>query len=62
MDDPQNALDALAVAYAEAGDFANAVKWENQYIEAPHLTAIDSTNAKGRLKLFQHQKAYHEEK
>jgi len=58
----QLSLDTMAVAYAEAGDFINAMKWENKYLESPNLKARDSVDAKARLILFEHKNAYHEEK
>jgi tetratricopeptide (TPR) repeat protein len=55
-------LDTLAAAYAEAGDFDNAVKWENQCLQAPNLTDAIATDAKTRLALYQSHKPYHESK
>ena len=46
-------LDTLAVAYAEAGDFTNAIKWEDKSLE------LSPTNErKGRLELFWSNKPY----
>jgi tetratricopeptide (TPR) repeat protein len=54
-------IDTLAVACAEAGDFSEAVKWENKYLEfSPPKEAADS--ARRRLSLFALKKPYHEGK
>ena len=56
-----NFLDTLAAAYAEAGKFDEAVKWETKAIEHPEAfdqAAFEEMQA--RLKLFQAGKPYHE--
>jgi tetratricopeptide (TPR) repeat protein len=57
-------LDTLAAAYAEGGDFDNAVKWENKYLESnPPNNAYDTPEkARQRLSLYLQKKPYHEEK
>ncbi len=50
------------LAYAEAGDFDNAVKWENQYLATPDLNAKATAEAKSRLALYQAHQPYHETK
>jgi len=52
-------LDTLAAAYAETGDFPNAVKWAEKAIE------LAPKEIKGELRshldLFKAHKPYHEE-
>jgi Flp pilus assembly protein TadD len=59
-------LSTLAAAYAEAGDFDNAVKWQNNYLESDYLKSNPSNDtlekARQRLSLYQQKKPYHEEK
>ena len=55
-------LDTLAAAYAEAGDFDNAVKWENASMQIPNQTPSVIADDQSRLALYQAHKAYHEPK
>jgi Flp pilus assembly protein TadD len=59
----QNAadLDTLAAAYAETGDFDNAVKWETTYLSSLSLTPSDASDGQARLALYQAHKPYHSE-
>jgi tetratricopeptide (TPR) repeat protein len=52
-------VDTLAAAYAEAGDFDSAIKWENQYLQSPKLSASDTAVAHQRLALYQAHQPYH---
>lgn len=54
-------LDTLAAAYAEVGEFKQAVKWQSKAIE---LTATENDKAamQSRLKLYKAGKPYREEK
>jgi tetratricopeptide (TPR) repeat protein len=53
-------LDTLAAAYAEAGDFAAAVKWQSIALDLAANDARFADNYRARLKLFQGGTAYHE--
>jgi Flp pilus assembly protein TadD len=56
----------LAAAYAEAGRFDDAVKWQNQYLESDYLKSNppDDTPEKAhhRLTLYEQNKPFHEVK
>ena len=54
-----NYVDTLAAAYAEAGDFPQAIKWAQQYLESPNLAEKDITEGKSRLALYRAGKPYH---
>jgi tetratricopeptide (TPR) repeat protein len=51
-------IDALAAAYAEIGDFKNALKWQEKAIEygIPHAEELEM--ARRRLTLFESKKPY----
>jgi tetratricopeptide (TPR) repeat protein len=53
------AIDTLAAAYAETGDYANAVKWETKYLASLSLTPSDATDGQARLVLYQAHQPYH---
>lgn len=59
--DPSS-IDTLAAAYAETGDFDNAVKYEQQALDTPGFDAANTADAKARLALYKTQKPYREEK
>ncbi len=54
-------IDVLACAYAEAGDFEKAMKYEKTAIERTDLDNEDNLDERReRLKLFEQKKPYHE--
>lgn len=56
----QNAgyIDTLAAAYAEAGDFEKAVKYQTQVMEDAELVKREGTELKDRLELYKAKKKY----
>ncbi len=56
-------LGALAAAYAEAGDFSEAVKWQTKSIEIMPARTLDKdrTEAQVRLELYRQKKPYRDE-
>jgi tetratricopeptide (TPR) repeat protein len=55
-------VDTLAASYAEAGDWAEAVKWQSEAIRLAETTHPDEVKGmKERLESFQNKKAYREE-
>jgi tetratricopeptide (TPR) repeat protein len=60
-------LDTLAAAYAEVGDFANAVKWEEKALEGVakettvEMRVLFRRELQSRLDLFKAHKPYHQE-
>ena len=54
-------LDTLAAAYAEAGDFLNAIKLENQAIDSQKNEAL-LADQKDRLALYQSYRPFHMDK
>ena len=55
-----NTLDTLAAAYAEAGNFAEAIRWENKALSFQEYAKSDGDEARKRLQLYQAGKPYHE--
>ena len=51
----------MAAAYAEDGDFEDAVKWEKKPIEAGFSNERAQKRAEERLKLYESGKPYREE-
>lgn len=56
------AIDTLAAAYAEAGDFANAVKWQKKALDAIGGTPLEDERPgfEERLKLYEAGKPHRE--
>lgn len=53
-------LGTLAAAYAEAGDFAQAVKYQQQALAEPKLSANERADETARLQLYQAGKPFRE--
>lgn len=53
-------LDVLAAAYAESGDFAQAIKYEKQALESSHFKKQFADNARRRLKMYEENSPYRE--
>lgn len=56
-----NCIDTLAAAYAEAGDFDKAVKYEKQSLTDSSLAPKERQEREKRLALFQQQKPFRDE-
>jgi hypothetical protein len=54
-------LDTLAAAYAETGDFENAVKFQSQAIEPSAASADQQAGMRKRLELYRKKKHYREQ-
>jgi hypothetical protein len=58
-----NYLDTLAAAYAETGQFADALKWQKKALEHPEaFEAAALEQSRQRLKLCEAREPYHEPK
>jgi len=58
--DPEH-LATLAAAYAEAGEFPNAVKWQEKALQDKDYASKFKAEARTRLELYKNSKAFHEE-
>ena len=55
-------IDTLAAAYAEVGDFEQAIKWETNFLGTSNLSSEDTAGGKSRLALYKAHMPYHAEK
>jgi tetratricopeptide (TPR) repeat protein len=55
-----NTLDTLAAAYAEAGNFEEAIKWENKALSFPEFAKNSGEQSRQQLALFMSKKPYHQ--
>src|SRR5262249_2035578 len=53
-------MDTLAAAYAEAGNFKEAVRWQQQALRDPAYAAEYASEGQMRLRLFQAAQAFRE--
>jgi tetratricopeptide (TPR) repeat protein len=53
-------LDTLAAAYAEAGDFEEATKWENKALSFPEFARSSGEEARQRLQLYKERNPFRE--
>jgi tetratricopeptide (TPR) repeat protein len=53
-------IDALAAAYAEAGQFDQAIQHQQQALSAPEFETRKGKEARARLTLYQQRTPYHE--
>jgi len=58
---PKNAgvMDTLAAAYAESGDFEQAVRWQEQALQDPLYR--NNNDFRRRLELYRNKMPFHED-
>ena len=54
-----NELDTLAAAYAETGQFEEAVRQQEMALDDPEFTKLAADGARKRLELYRQGKPYH---
>jgi len=54
-------MDTLAAAYARAGNFKEAIHWQERALENPQLSPEVQNRMRARLQLYRDGKAYQEE-
>lgn len=53
-------LDTLSVAYAEVGDFEQAIRWQKKALEDPSYVTEEGANAREKLALFAKKRPFRE--
>ena len=53
-------LDTLAAAYAEAGQFEQAIQWQKKALAMPEAAGPDADDARARLKMYEQRQPYRE--
>ena len=56
-----NILDTLAAAYAEAGNFPEAVSWQEKAIQFPDFMKDQGDGARARLELYRKRQPFHQQ-
>ena len=53
-------LDTLAAAYAEAGVYSEAVRWQEKALEFPEFAKTQGDAARKRIELYRKGQPYHQ--